>query len=644
MAGQGDRKLTAILSADVVGYSRLMGDDERATVQTLKEYRGVFRQAIEGHKGRVVDAPGDNLLAEFPSAVEAVSCAALVQDDLRSRNSQLPEKRQMHFRIGINVGDVISEDGALFGDGVNVAARLEALADSGGICISGTAFDHVKGKVSFALDYLGEQDVKNIEDTVRAYRVALKGTPGPRENRRNPRSAGRTVMFAGATAAMIAAIVAIAANFIDPGDDRNGQALSDQASAALDTVLALPDGPSIAVLPFSVYGQDEEQRYFADSILDNLITELTRSTNLFVSSRHATYQFKNQAAGIQSIGRTLNARYILEGSMQRGSNQLRITVTLSSTETGTAVWSEKYERDMTVTDLFSIQDEIVRSIVGAVGGTYGAIYRADVHREIPTENLIAYDFVVKAIEYWAVHHTEEEHVKARDLLEKAVELDPEYALGWAYLTWGYLDEVRFGYNPLPNSMERARAAAQKAVKLAPLEAVAHWALAAVYFINHEVDKFLVEAERAIELNPNEGSILNDMGAYMIYAGHVERGYALVKKAVALNPQHPNWWQFGLTAGPFGLGDYETALNEAHKLNMSGYYWQHAWLATLYGHLDRKEEGRQAIDDLLAVYPDFAENVRRELRIWNNTDEAIEKYIIGLRKAGLEVPDEPVPTN
>jgi tetratricopeptide (TPR) repeat protein len=224
-------------------------------------------------------------------------------------------------------------------------------------------------------------------------------------------------------------------------------------------------------------------------------------------------------------------------------------------------------------------------------------------------------------------------------LESAVELDPQYGVGWAYLTWAYLDEVRFGYNPLPNSMERAHEAALKAVELAPFEPVAHWALSAYYFINHEVEQFLVQAERTIQLAPNDGSILNDLGNYMVISGHAERGYQLVQKAAALNPMHPNWWYFGMIGGAYWAGDYEEALSYAQKLNMKDYYWQHAWLAVLYGALERRGEAKRAVDDLLELYPDFGEKVRDELRIWNSPEGNIEAYISHLRAAGLDVPEQ-----
>ena len=388
-----ERKLTAILSTDVKGYSRLMGDDEEATVHTLKAYRVVISGLIEQHHGRVVDSPGDNMLAEFASAVDAVNAAVAIQDELKTRNAELEDHRKMEFRIGLNVGDVITDEGRLYGDGVNIAARLEGLADAGGICISESIHTQVRNKLSLTYEDIGEQEVKNIATPVPAYKVQLNSDAPARRTVSSAQSAriseekSRYPRSIPALAAMAVLLVGAGVLVYQEVAQQQGSfqkaALSEQAPT-----LALPDKPSIAVLPFSNMSGDPEQEYFSDGITEDLITDLSKISSLFVIARNSVFTYKGQAVDVEEVGRTLGVRYILEGSIRKAADQVRITAQLIDATTGGHIWAERYDRELK--DIFAVQDEITQRVVGALRGeiTQTELERI---RHIPTENLNAYD-------------------------------------------------------------------------------------------------------------------------------------------------------------------------------------------------------------------------------------------------------------
>src|SRR2546422_8227219 len=337
-----ERKLTAILSADVKGYSRLMGDDEEATIRTLTVYRAVLATLIQQHRGRVVDSPGDNLLAEFASAVDAVRGAVEIQRDLQVKNAELPPERRMEFRIGINVGDVVVEGERLYGDGVNIAARLEALAEGGGICLSGTVYDQVENKLALGYESLGEQTVKNIANPVRVYRV------------------------------------------IEP------EAIAAAQVRSKDTalVLPLPDKPSLIVLPFVNLSNDAEQEYFSDGLTEDITTDLSQLSSLFVISRNSAFTYKGKAAKVRDISREMGVRYVLEGSVRKAGDRVRISAQLVDATTDHHLWAERYDRPLT--DIFAVQDEIVQQLVTTLRVE---VQEAELERvrRIPTTNLSAYD-------------------------------------------------------------------------------------------------------------------------------------------------------------------------------------------------------------------------------------------------------------
>ena len=379
------RKLTAILSADVAGYSRLMGEDEEATVRTLTSYREIMSTLIQKHQGRVVDSPGDNLLAEFASVLDAVRSAVEIQEELRARNAQLPDDRKMEFRIGINLGDVIEEGERIYGDGVNIAARVEGLAEPGGICISGTVYEHIKDKLALWEEYLGKHAVKNIKEPVRVYRVRME--PGPK----TPKVSlwRRKTVLAGALAVLVAIIGVGIWNFYFRPPPIEPASVEKMA-------FPLPDKPSIAVLPFVNMSGDPKQEFFSDGLTEDLITALSKVPNIFVVARNSTFTYKGKPVRVQQVAEDLGVRYVLEGSIQKAGDRVRITAQLIDAITGRHLWAERYDRDLK--DIFALQDEITVKILNALrvkltDGTYASL------TEKGTNNLEAYLKLLQAREY-----------------------------------------------------------------------------------------------------------------------------------------------------------------------------------------------------------------------------------------------------
>ena len=499
------RKLSAILSADAKGYSRLMGEDELLTVQTLKEYRHVIASLVEQYQGRVVDFPGDNVLAEFSSVVDAVECAAKIQEELKEKNARLPETRRMEFRIGVNLGDVIDDEGRIYGDGVNVAARVEGLAEGGGICISGTAFDHVEGKVGLEFEYLGEKSVKNIKKPVRVYRVLM-----------------------------------------EKGDSDAGTGLE----------LPLPDKPSIAVLPFVNMSDDPAQEYFSDGITEEIITWLSKIPGLFVTARHSAFVFKDRELSIREVGQQLGVRYVLEGSIRKSEKRIRVTAQMVDVKTDQHVWAERYDRELK--DVFAIQDEITMHIIIALqvqltDGEQAAL------RARGTDNLDAYLKSLQAMDYFK-QMSKEGNILARQKYQEAVASAPDYASAYAGIAGTYMGEVMVGWSDSPpQSLKLAMEYAQKCVTLDESSAEAHAVLGLIYLVMRQWDKAVEECELAVSLNPNSADSIVFLAMVFRAVGRVEEALALLNKALRLNPMPPNYYYHEFGSCYRLLGQYEEAI-------------------------------------------------------------------------------------
>lgn len=627
------RRLAAILSADVAGYSRLMQDDEAATVESLTKYREIFQDLVGRHDGRIVDSPGDNVLAEFASPVEAVEAAVEIQRELGRRNKQLAEHRQMHFRIGINLGDVIGrDDGTLYGDGVNVAARLEGLAEEGGILIAEDVHRQIEGKLEISFVDVGQHEVKNIAKPVRAYQAnldttKLKGRPSFVQHGR---------MLAIASAAVVLIVVGISAWRLNE--------TPEQTSVETKPVEAIPAGQSIAVLAFDNMSSDPAQEHFADGMVEGIITGLSRFRRLRVMSRKSTFKYKDQAIDVRDVGRELGVEYVLEGSVQRDANLIRVTAQLLSVEDGAHLWAETFDRDLSASSIFEIQDEIQDSVVGIVGGKAGIIGRAELDelKRRGTDDLEAYDCWLMAMAALEYTISPEGHLDSRDCLEKAVEIDPNFADAWSELAQIHVQEFKFGYNPRPGDpLDRALKAAQTAVQIDPAHETAHKILASTHFFRGDLDAFFVQAERAIELNPYDALTHAEMGVWIAYAGNWERGMDLTQRAISLSAQPPGWFFWLPYLAHYLKEEYEAALINAQKINMPDFFLTHIALATSYAQLGRETEAQAAMRTLLELKPDFGSEARDTFERRNMAPDVIAHILDGLRKAGLDISEEPV---
>jgi adenylate cyclase len=556
-----ERKLAAIFSTDVAGYSRLMGDDEEATIRTLTAYRAIISSLIEHYRGRVVDAPGDNLLAEFASVVDAVRCAVEIQQELKVKNAELPEHRQMQFCIGINLGDVIVEGERLYGDGVNIAARLESLAEPGGICISGTVYDQVENKLPLQYEYQGEQTVKNIAKPVRVYRVVLEESSSQKSSSQQvkveePRRVGiahRKKVLAAVTVLGLIAATIITVRYL------SRPSLSPQSSALItqeaQPALPLPAKPSIVVLPFDNLSKDPAQDYFSNGITEVLTSDLSRISSLFVIARNTAFTYQGKAVNLQDVGKELGVRYVLEGSVQKAGEQLRIVTQLIDTTTGHHLWSQRYDRPLH--DLFALQDEIVQKIVTTLKLQLTLQEQGYVVRK-HTDNLEAYDTSLRGQEYyWRL--TKESHAQARQMFEKAIALDPQYAEAYALLGWTYWVEWGFHWSADPQTMERALALAQQALALNDSLPTAHSLLSIVYAQKQQYDQALAEGERAVALDPNDADSYAVQAEVLNFAGRPAEALRRMEQAMRLNPHYPPDYLFRLGWTYYLTGRYTEAV-------------------------------------------------------------------------------------
>ncbi len=564
------RKLAAIFSMDVAGYSRLMGDDEEATIRTLTAHREVISSLIQQYRGRVVDSPGDNLLAEFASVVDAVRCAVEIQHELKDKNAELPDHRQMRFRIGINLGDVIVEGERLYGDGVNIAARLESLAIPGCICVSGTVYDQVETKLPLSYEYAGEQMVKNIAKPVRVYRVAVEvpsplGGEGQGEGAakategskfRVPGSKFRRLRPAHWIMAGLLLIAGVmAAVRYGPLSSFRVPQSEIRTPEAQPPALPLPDKPSLMVMPFVNMSNDPTQDYFSNGMTDVLTSALSRISSLFVIARNTAFTYQGKAVNVQEVGKELGVRYVLEGSVQKAGEHVRIVVQLIDAVTGYHVWSEQYDRP--VKDIFALQDEIIQKIVTTLKLQLTLEEQGWGTRR-HTDNLEAYDAFLRGKDY-CCRFTKEATAQARQLFEKAVALDPQYAEAYAWLAETYFLEWIFGWSADPQTLERAFALAQQAVALDDALPVAHSHLSQVYAQKQQYDQAIAEAERAIALDPNDAESYHPLAQALDVAGRPADGLRAIEQAMRLNPHYPPPYLFQLGVAYLLSGRYTEAV-------------------------------------------------------------------------------------
>ncbi len=585
-----ERRLAAILAADVVGYTRLMGADETGTLRHLTELRQqVLEPLIAEHHGRVVKLMGDGLLVEFASVVDALTCAVGWQNDVAEREAEIDKDRRLQFRIGINIGDIIVEGDDIYGDGVNIAARLEGLAEPGGVCVSGTVFDHAKGKVELNFADQGEQQVKNVAEPVRVYRVTLEGE---------------------------AAV---------------GGAHSAATVSPIE--LELLQKPAIAVLPFENMSGDPEQEYFSDGLAEDIITALSHWRSFPVVARNSTFSFKGQALRVQKIANELGARYILEGSVRKAGRRLRITAQLIDAQTGHHVWAERFDRQLE--DIFDIQDEITNRIAATIVPELENFEHK--HSTLKrTEDLNAWDYYLQGMKTFH-DETCEGTTSSIRMFRSAVDLDPNYCDAWARLGWAYGRFVMFKCVDDPDAtLTLGFEASRKAVALDSGSAVAHMGLGECHIWAEETALGLAEAQIALELNPNFAIAAMSVGNRLDLMGRTEEGIAQIEWALMLNPRDPNRWRYMayLSRAYTGLQEYQRAADLARKAALLRPDLPEALFrcAVCVAHLDELDEAKALLERCRAIDPNY---LTKKAGWRPYADQARnEHFLSGLRRHGL----------
>ena len=635
VAPQGDpmsekralRKLSAIFSADAKGYSRLMQVDESSTVQILKAYHELISSIIQEYRGRVVDSPGDNVLAEFASVVDAVESAVEIQKQLEAKNEVLPEDRRMEFRIGINLGDVIEEGEKIYGDGINIAARIEGLAEGGGICISGTAYDQIGRKLALGYEFMGEQMVKNIEKPIRVYRVLMKPEVAGMvigEEKAKPRGSKGTTLVVAAMLVLVGIAAAIWNLYL------RSALYSVEFASKSDIAIPMSEKPSIAVFPFKNLSGAQEQEYFSDGITIDIITDLSKFSELFVIASNSVFVYKGKPIKAQTVHRELGVRYILEGSVQRASEKVRVNAQLIEATTGHHIWAERYDRDLK--DLFAVQDEIVHMIVATLAVKIDAEERVRVMRK-DTQSLEAYDYVLRGWEHF-LRSTRSANIQSRQMFEKAIELDSRYATAYVGLGQTHLTAAAYGWTEFSNqAVQRAHDLAQKALSLDDTSASAHALLGAVYRFWMQYDLAIKEYERAIELNPNDANSHSERGAIMSYNGQTDKAIEALEIALRFNPHMESGFFNHLGLAYYLKGRYDDAIGTLER-GLSQYpdlVFLHIPLAAAYAKAGRLQDAARVAAKVRRLDPFFEVDYYGTAFI--NPDHRA-KIADGLREAGL----------
>jgi adenylate cyclase len=622
------RKLTAILSADVEGYSRLMDQDEEATIRTLTAYRWVITDMVQQYRGRVVDTPGDNILAEFTSVIDAVNCSVEIQRNLALRNAELPPENKMEFRIGVNVGDVVEEEDRIYGDGVNIAARVEAMAEAGGICITGRAYDQVKNKLELGYKYLGEHSVKNITEPVRVYKVLME-----------PDAAGKVIgekKFLGKISRR-SAIAAIIILIVVAGGLAGWNFYLRQSKrvepASLDKMaFPLPDKPSIAVLAFDNMSGDQKQEYIADGITENIITTLSKVHDLFVISRNSSFTYKGKPVKVKQVSEELGVKYVLEGSVQRSGDRVRVIAQLIDAIDGKHLWSERYDRDFK--DIFELQDELASKVVNSLMVKLVWGEEAKLWQKNRPSNL---QFNEKYFEarFYLSEFNKEANIKAKQLFEELINLEPEFFHGYAGVAFAHYMDVHLKLSSSPReSLRKAVKLCEKAITLDESQDMPHRILGQIYAMSRKFDKAIVEGELAITLNPNSALAYIMLGRTLMYAGRTEEALDLLKKSARLNPLIR--CKMTLGAAYREAGQYEEAINEFKRcINyFPNNIIAHSQLSSAYASVGRYEEAREAWSEVLKIDPKMTAEKFFPKR-WPYGPEHRKRAIATFHKAGIK---------
>jgi adenylate cyclase len=576
------RKLSAILSADVKGYSSLMTDDEAHTIKTLKEYRKIMSENIQLHSGYVVDNPGDNLLAQFSSAVDAVECAVQVQKKLKKENNRFVENKQMKFRIGVNIGDVVLDEGRIYGSSVNIAARIEGIAEPGGICISRNTYDHVKGKLELEFEFLGEHEVKNIKEPVRIYKVLLD---------------------------------------------------SNRSKPLVKEYFELPDKPSLAVLPFDNLSGDPSQDYFSDGLTEQIINGLCKISNLFVIARNSSFAYKGKSVSTVQIAKELGVKYILEGSVQKAGGQVRITAQLIDAATDFHMWSEHYDRDLS--DIFALQDEITMEVVSAMAINLTEGEQARLWIEGQTTNIKAFDNYMRGNEC-LVRNNKEDNIQAQQFYNKSISFDKNWVEPYIKLGTMHCLDWMLGWSDSPlQSFEEAEKNANKAFALNDSHDQVHSLLGFICLLKRQFDLAIKEGKLAVSLNPNGAEAHFSLGCVFCFSNEIDLAIKLLKRAFRLNPIPPSHYYHILGTAYQINGEYEKAIGlakEALKISPDQVE-TYLLLVVAYSLSNRAEKAREAAEEVLRINPDLSVDYFTKMLPYKH-QETVDKIAFALCKAGL----------
>ena len=629
MAPEGfKRKLTAILSADVVGYSRLMGEDEEATIRTLTTYRNAIAKLVQQFRGRIVDSPGDNILSEFTSVVDAVNCAVEIQRELAERNADLPYNRKMEFRIGVNVGDVVQEEERIYGDGVNIAARVESMSQAGGICISGEAYDQVSNKLGLKYENLGEHQVKNISTPIRVYRVL--SIPGAAAHRvvQTKKILRKKWLWAGASTTFILLIIVVGLYWkyfylptptnIDPENKMT---------------FNLPKGPSIAVLPFDNMTGDPEQEFFCDGITETIISALSQTPKLFVIARNSTFAYKGKQINAQQIGHELNAAYVIEGSIQKSDERIRVTVQLIDTKSGNHLWAEQYNRKLK--DIFKLQDEITLKIMKTmqIKLAGGEQFRSRL-KGIGDLQLALKLF--RALDYFFRGNIEGTNLARQEIIE-IIELDPDISSVHALLAATYLQDLQFGTcksNII--CFGQATEATRKAISLDETNSDAHLIAGWLFVMQKDYKNGIASLKRSISLNPNNADAYAFLGYALAVSDQPSEGIKYIEKAFLLNPSPPSFYLVNLGICYRMLeqyGDAITAFKKSIQIQPDNIV-AHIGLIFAYSLSGQEDKAYKIGLEVLKLNPSFSVEKYVNASPFSRSEDKYVLFAKALRKAGL----------
>jgi adenylate cyclase len=630
------RRLAAIMFTDMVGFSRQMGTDEARMLRLLEVHNQLIQQAVAAHHGTVIKTVGDAFLVDFPSVVHAVQCAQQIQAQFRVHNAEKEPNEQIHVRIGIHLGDIVSRDGDVFGDGVNIAKRLQELAEPDTICISDVVYRDVAKKLALGtVVSLGRPKLKNIAERFEVYTLLPEQPKGILQTLQLQRLklSRRMGTVHLARMALVVAGLLIGGGVVTLLFSSFSPFRNPQSAIRNQEALPLPDKPSLVVVPFVNMSDDPSQDYFSNGITEDLTSDLSRISSLFVIARHSAFTYKGKAVQVPEVSRELGVRYMLEGSVRKADNHVRVTAQLIDATTGGHLWSQRYDRPLK--DIFALQDEIVQKIVTTLKLQLTLAEQGILARGRTTDNLEAYDYYLRGLESY-LRLTKEANAQARQMCEKAIELDPQYAQAHVLLGRTYLREWMWRWSQDPQTLEQALALAQRAISLDDSLPMAHRLLGYVYLRKKQHEEAIAEAERALALAPNDTDGYETLGEILSFAGRPEEALGLVEKALRLNPRQPVslLWLLCRVYRLMGRNEEAIATCKSVITRNPNHMSAHLDLAFLYIDLGREEEARTEIAEVLRVNPKFS--LKRMTQTSPFKDPAVLAHrVANVRRAGLK---------